>query len=126
TLHVPNDFRLQSGGQTYACFDVPGYKLLLEMDAALAEVTKIKSVLETELIQKNEQIDNLNKVVQIQENSIQALKANNDRLSEQWKQENLKRLQAENVPKIGGAVGWIIAGVLAATSAVLLTVVLVK
>jgi len=123
---LPKGDRRGSGSSEVMCYDLENFTLLLQMDSDLtichAEVT-IRTHLADDL---KLQVKTLKELVAVTEDNNTILKTENTRLFELWKEENKRRHEAENAPKWGSWMGWIVAGVATAVAGGAITYAVVK
>lgn len=98
-------------GYRHQCLNFDEFTLLLEFEASMVEC-EMETDLKDEKIELLElQITDLKIITQLQKQTGDAMKVENDRLFGLWKDENKKRHLAENKPHWGSWMGWTVAGV---------------
>lgn len=113
-FRLPVGRRCEVNGETFQCFDLQEYRVLLQMDVDLRSF-------QLQLTTSLERVDRLeralmamNRAVDGYEEQVTTLQAERARLYEQWAEENRLRLLAENKPAIGSWIAWSLAAVEAA------------
>ena len=105
------------------CYDLEQFKLLLVLDSDLRGSNKTISLLTEEVNHYKIATTALKSVVTESDKQIRVLQLDRERLYERWRTENLAKHKAENKPTFGSSLPWILSGILAATTGVLLLVV---
>jgi hypothetical protein len=98
---------------SYMCYDLDGFKLLLHMDNDLRAAELQLPVLKLELSSLYIANKELQEALAEAEKQLDEVSKDRERISEQWKKDNLAKHKAENRPVFPSAVPWIISGVLA-------------
>jgi len=94
------------------CFDLEESKTLLKLDSAHTACLEISAKREKEIENYDQLVAITKDAVKVTESSLATLKAENERLFKLWKDENLKRHEAENKPNFGAWIGWATAAVM--------------
>lgn len=116
--------RVKIEGAELKCYTIPEYKKLMGLYVDLNTCTAKEVLLKQKIANLEKQAAIYNEIADLHLSSIKILTEENKRLFGLWKEENKKRHIAENKPQFGSWLSWGSAGVLAAASAVLLTVIL--
>jgi len=107
------------GPDTFACFNLDGFKELLKLDLDVeslrVQVKILNNVIENDKIKINKLQENLD----LQIKTIDELETENDRLYRLWSDENKRRRIIENKTNWPAIIGWSSAGVLLVSTAVI-------
>lgn len=118
---LPEGRRCTVGGETFQCFNLAEYQVLLEMDQDLHHFQLSLSNAQEQIVRLERINTQLTLAIDGYESQIATLQAERTRLFERWEEENRLRLEAENRPMIGSWVAW---GLAAAEAAVILGLVI--
>jgi hypothetical protein len=126
TYRLPEGMRLTVQQGTFQAYSLEEFKLLLKMDVDLESFTKqipkyIK--LQENLTKLNV---NINKQLELAQNTIKVLYGERDRLTKKWTEENRLRHLAENKPSIMTWLGWGSAAAMGIVATVLAVILVVK
>jgi hypothetical protein len=127
-VHADPQDHLPSGERRGAsmCYDLDGFKQLLLLSAKFEAVENARAQFVEKTVVQRKIIDAYKATDHIQLDTIESLKNENSHLFDLWKDENKRRHEAENIPKWGGAVGWITAGVMTFVAAGAVTYAVTK
>jgi hypothetical protein len=106
---LPEGRRCTVDGETFQCFNLGEYKLLLEMDYNLRylEPAYANALARIEVYKRI--VTNLMVALDAANEQIDTLQIERDRLYNQWSDENRKRFEVENRPVLGNWLPWSIA-----------------
>lgn len=125
--HLPKGERINPGTATEKeCFALPEYKKLLSLDNNYTLCQETHSIDREQLYEQGRMIAELRRIIELKEDNELILKKENERIFQVWKADNKKLHIAENETSISTWLGWSVAGVAVATSAGLLTALIVK
>lgn len=123
---LPQEKRVNVGGEIHACYDLPQYKELLKLDLDFQVVVNEKLILEKRLDNSLKQTELYKAAAEKQKETVDLYFAENERLYGLWKEENKKRHIAENKPMWGSWLSWGIAGAAMVATASMTTAYVLK
>lgn len=93
------------------CYDLDEYKQILRIAVNHNNCLEANKLKDEKITSLNLQIGLLEDIVETQEDSINVIQADRDRMFLKWKEENKLRHEAENRPQWGSWVAWSVAAV---------------
>ena len=119
--HLPAGTRVGVGTPGEAqCYDVVGFKELLKLDSQFSSAEQMNDLLSQKTAEQDNIIQYQQEEIKIRANTALILQTENTRLFEQWKDENKKRLEAENRPSWTPSwIPWAVAGAAVVAAGVL-------
>jgi len=120
--HLPEGTRTNNAW----CFDLDESKDLLILDKSYDTCLGNSEKKDRQIKLFDKLVENTRAAVKIAESSVDVLNERNKNLYKMWKEENLKRHEAENKPNFGAWIGWGAAAVMAGVAASLAVVLAVK
>lgn len=103
-------------GERHEAFNLGGFTRLLHIDAEVVHLRRANAILDANVRALENANIALHGALDTTQRDYEVLQAERNRLQQRWADENRRRLEAENVPNIGGIVGWVFAVVFAVTS----------
>ena len=103
---------------TFQCFNFDEYKELVAVDVKLESLLKLNLNLEDNVTLLESKVASLQLDADLQNKKIGIVLKENDRLFENWKEENKQRHLAEAKPMLGDPILWAVIGVEAVVIAI--------
>lgn len=109
-----------------ACFDLEGYKSLMDMAIDLQEALDQNDLKAKVIINLSGEIEDLNSVIKSKDVIIATDQSERDRLTRKWSDTDLALRKEQNKPNWGAIIGYSAAGVFAVSTLVLGIIVYTK
>ena len=122
---MPDARRVTIDGQMMQCYTFAGFRSIVLTYVERNDLRVAVGALKDQNVLLRQSIDAWTQISLVKDQQIKLQADESKRMFELWKSENLARHKAEEKPRLGGALPWALAGVLAVSTATLLTVVVI-